>query len=120
MSENDLDQLLRFSIHRSKLMGYHGYENRARHGRGGYGGDMQSRNHQPNLRIYAMRPPAMRVKGEPLPPPAKKKAVQNKNVNKARNGSNHSTKPSPQTQRERAKPTTKSMKPTTPPPQPNK
>merc|ERR1712087_812465 len=82
---------------------------------------MQSQYNQPNLRIYAMRPPAMRVKGEPLPQPAKKKVirsnrpVQPKNVNKARNGS---SKQSPQALREKAKPATESMRPTTPTPPP--
>jgi len=145
--DKDLDQLLRFSIYRSKKMGYHGYANPARHARGGYqnghygnnphpkpqqygygrgyGGGMQQQHQQQmrsNLRIYAMRPPAMSVKGapqstKPLPPPAKKtmsrpnRPVQHKNVNKARNGSNHSTKKPQQPRREKAKSTTKSMRP---------
>merc|ERR1712130_72966 len=137
--DKDLDQLLRFSIYRSKKMGYHGYANPARHARGGYqngrgrgygGGGMQSQHHQhlrSNLRIYALRPPAMSVKGarqsvqqmhsKPLPTPARKRTsrpnrpVQHKIVNKARNGSNHSTKKPQQPRREKAKSTTKSMRP---------
>merc|ERR1719410_1103272 len=61
-SDKDLDQLLRFSIYRSKQMGYHyvnnGHLNPARQGRGGYQNDHYGNNpHQrPHHSVHAQRP----------------------------------------------------------------